>query len=176
MAVNEPSGLVRAALMHLERATRLGVPRAELLQEARLNHARPGLGLAWCCQGPSDGRSFALISQSMIAEGSGASDSELTEPRLGSGFATSRGRAGALSPAAGTAWFATDDSVGGRFTRACGATPSPGEAKAVDLGRSGGSGFACVIGGIAGDSTVLSPDGGTGAPPGTDAAGSELTG
>src|SRR5215510_1801611 len=37
MAVNNPSGLARAALMHLERASRFGVPRTELLREARLN-------------------------------------------------------------------------------------------------------------------------------------------
>src|SRR5215470_15616907 len=37
MAVNEPSGLARTALMHLARAARLGVPRAELLREARLH-------------------------------------------------------------------------------------------------------------------------------------------
>src|SRR5262249_35644427 len=37
MAVNEPFGLARAALVHLERASRFGVPRAELLREARLN-------------------------------------------------------------------------------------------------------------------------------------------
>src|SRR5262249_47156266 len=36
MAVSEPSGLARVALMHLERATRFGVPRAELLREVRL--------------------------------------------------------------------------------------------------------------------------------------------
>jgi len=37
MGVSQPSGLARAALMHLERAARLGVPRAELLREARLH-------------------------------------------------------------------------------------------------------------------------------------------
>jgi AraC-like DNA-binding protein len=37
MVVNEPSGLARAALMHLARAARLGVPRVELLREARLH-------------------------------------------------------------------------------------------------------------------------------------------
>src|SRR5262245_66003368 len=36
MAVSEPSGLARVALLHLERATRFGVPRAELLREVRL--------------------------------------------------------------------------------------------------------------------------------------------
>src|SRR5262249_5927391 len=35
-SVNEPSGLARAALMHLDRASRLGVSRAELLREAGL--------------------------------------------------------------------------------------------------------------------------------------------
>jgi AraC-like DNA-binding protein len=37
IVVNESSGLARAALMHLERAARLGVPREELLQDARLH-------------------------------------------------------------------------------------------------------------------------------------------
>jgi AraC-like DNA-binding protein len=37
MMLSEPSGLARGALMHLEQATRLGVPRAELLREAKLN-------------------------------------------------------------------------------------------------------------------------------------------
>jgi AraC-like DNA-binding protein len=35
--MNEPSGLARAALMHLDRAARFGVLRADLLHEARLN-------------------------------------------------------------------------------------------------------------------------------------------
>jgi len=35
--VSEPAGLARAALLHLERATRFGVPRGVLLREARLN-------------------------------------------------------------------------------------------------------------------------------------------
>jgi AraC-like DNA-binding protein len=35
--VNEPSGLARLALVHLERTTRLGVPRETLLREARLD-------------------------------------------------------------------------------------------------------------------------------------------
>jgi len=38
--VQEPSGLVRLALMHLEWAARWGVPRAELLREARLDEAQ----------------------------------------------------------------------------------------------------------------------------------------
>jgi AraC-like DNA-binding protein len=37
MAVNEPSSLARLALIHLERAARFGVPRAELLRDAKLN-------------------------------------------------------------------------------------------------------------------------------------------
>lgn len=35
--MNEPSGLARLALVHLERTTRLGVPRETLLREARLD-------------------------------------------------------------------------------------------------------------------------------------------
>jgi AraC-like DNA-binding protein len=38
--VNEPSGLARLALMHLERTTRWGIPRAELLKEAGLNESQ----------------------------------------------------------------------------------------------------------------------------------------
>jgi hypothetical protein len=39
-------------------------------------------------QGPSDGLPFALISQSMIAEGSGDSDSGRAAPLRGAGLAT----------------------------------------------------------------------------------------
>jgi AraC-like DNA-binding protein len=38
--MQEPFGLVRLALLHLEWATRAGVPRAELLREARLDEAQ----------------------------------------------------------------------------------------------------------------------------------------
>jgi AraC-like DNA-binding protein len=38
--VSQPCGLARIALMHLERATRCGVSRAELLREARLDEAQ----------------------------------------------------------------------------------------------------------------------------------------
>ena len=38
--MKEPSGLARVALMHLAHAARWGVPRAELLREARLDEAQ----------------------------------------------------------------------------------------------------------------------------------------
>ena len=52
----------------------------------------PGVSIsglaAGTCQGPSDGLPFALISQSMIAEGSGDSDSGRAAPLRGAGLAT----------------------------------------------------------------------------------------